>query len=594
MTIGYIFDPVTRVRTRAGSNAFTYSDGEEIEIRLLNAIERAKDLSAASEELANEIVDWPSEYHLSNTRHNLLRPISIGPKHRVLELGCGCGAMTRYLGETGATVVAVEGSKRRAQIAASRCRDLPNVTIYCDNLINFHCDEKFDFVTLIGVLEYSPKFIEANDPVARCLGHAQSFLNIDGALILAIENQLGLKYFNGCLEDHVGIPYYGINDLYGDANPVTFGRHELSEKLGAAGFPTQEFFYPFPDYKLPRLILSEEALSDARLNLADLLTHSSGRNYPETHHRAFAENLAWRALIRNRLVPDLANSFLVIACMSHPNQRKIEWLAKMYSRGQRQPCYQIESIISADPTGDLVVRKRKLFPSTTEQANTWLDHVVADSTYLSGNLFLLKIHEAMAREAIITDLAAVFKPWLELLLDRATAYRDGAHVLPGHCIDCIPANLIESSTGELHYFDAEWVSRSAIPLSWVVIRGTVDSIHRSLGNKSLKTETYRSFISKIATGSGINLVERDFSIAAEWESRLSHLCHADSESAHALSRIFDEPLHLLDRFRPDLEYQLNRHEIEIMRIKNTFSWRVTAPLRVTWNLLFRVHKGEAQ
>jgi SAM-dependent methyltransferase len=594
MTNDSIFDPANKVHGRQGSETFTYSDGEEVEVRLQNAIERARDLSTVSEELANEIVDWPSEYHLSCTRHNLLRPIGIGPNHKVLELGCGCGAMTRYLGETGATVVAVEGSKRRAQIAASRCRDLPNVTIYCDNLINFHCDEKFDFVTLIGVLEYSPRFIESNDPVARCLIHAQSFLNIDGALILAIENQLGLKYFNGCLEDHVGIPFFGINDLYGDANPVTFGRHELSEKLGTAGFHAQEFFYPFPDYKLPRLVLSEEALSDSTLNLADLLVHNSGRNYPETHHRAFAENLAWRALIRNRLVPHLANSFLVIARMSHPSQRKIDWLAKMYSRGRRQPCYQIESIISAAPTGHLVVRKRKLFPDATERANTWLDHVVADSTYLPGNLFLVKIHEAMAREASITDLAALVKPWLELLLARATTDKDGALILPGNFIDCIPANVIESPTGDLHYFDAEWVSRTNIPLSWVLIRGIVDCVHRSLGNRSVKMETYRSFISKIASNSGISLDERDFSIADEWESRLSNLCHADSESAHALSRKFDEPLYLLDRFRPDLEYQLNRHEIEIMRIKNTFSWRVTAPLRVVWNLLFRVHKGEAQ
>jgi len=107
-------------------------------------------------------------------------------------------------------------------------------------------------------------------------------------------------------------------------------------------------------------------------------------------------------------------------------------------------------------------------------------------------------------------------------------------------------------------------------------------------------ETYRSFISKIASNSGINLDKRDFSIADEWESRLSNFCHADSESAHTLSKILDKPLYLIDRFRPDLEYQLKRLEIEISRIKNTFSWRVTAPLRVAWNLLFRLLKGGTQ
>ena len=57
MTNDYIFDPATRVHGRQGSETFTYSDGEEVEVRLLNAIERARDLSTASEELANEIVE---------------------------------------------------------------------------------------------------------------------------------------------------------------------------------------------------------------------------------------------------------------------------------------------------------------------------------------------------------------------------------------------------------------------------------------------------------------------------------------------------------------------------------------------------------
>ena len=580
----YTLDSQNGIWHRVGYLSIEYSDGDETENQLLSKLKQCVDVSAQSAELLNCVDDWPSDYHFNPARHNLLRFFEIGPKHAVLELGCGCGAMTRYLGETGATVVAVEGSKRRAQIAALRCRDLQNITIYCDNLIDFVYEEKFDFVTLIGVLEYAPKFIKSSDPVKTCLDYVRSFLKEDGALVLAIENQLGLKYFNGCLEDHVGIPFYGINDLYGSTDPVTFGRHTLSEKLSSAGFSAKEFFYPFPDYKLPGLILTEEALRDTRLNVADLLIHNTGRNYPETHHRAFAEDLVWRLAIKNQLVPDLANSFLVLAHMKQPNRHKTDWLARMYSRGRRRSCYQIESVISANSSNQLVVQKWKLFPAAPAQEDGWLDHVVTNTDYLPGNLLIVNIHDAMAREANIAELAACFAPWLNFLLDRATSNNDGMRILPGNFVDCIPSNLIESPTGELSYFDAEWVSNNPVPLGWVVIRGITYSVIGCLENNSLKKQTYRSLISKVAGSSGINLDDSDFAVAHQWESRLVNSCHSNAKNTPTLSSIYDEPLHLVGRFRPNLKSELDWHQKELSRVKNTFSWRVTAPLRVAWNL----------
>jgi 16S rRNA A1518/A1519 N6-dimethyltransferase RsmA/KsgA/DIM1 with predicted DNA glycosylase/AP lyase activity len=59
--------------------------------------------------LRKKITDWPTEYHFSRQRHCLLRPLNIQAGEDVLELGCGCGAMTRYLGEIGAIVDSIEG-----------------------------------------------------------------------------------------------------------------------------------------------------------------------------------------------------------------------------------------------------------------------------------------------------------------------------------------------------------------------------------------------------------------------------------------------------------------------------------------------------
>lgn len=584
----YVHDLITNVWKRVGSDKFPYSDGDEVENRLLRIIEGAIDISTSSEELARAIVDWPTEYHLSTTRHNLLRPFAIGAEHKVLELGCGCGAMTRYLGETGATVVAVEGSMRRSQIAASRCRDLPNVTVYCDNLIDFSAPLEFDFVTLIGVLEYSPIFIQGPDPIDTCLRHARSMLNADGALVLAIENQLGLKYFNGCSEDHVSIPYYGINGLYKCHDPVTFGRYALAKILTEAGLLEHEFYFPFPDYKLPGLIVNEVALRERCLNLADLLIPHTGRCYPETHHRAFAEDLAWCSVIDNSLLADLANSFLVLARHSNATTPRTAWMAKMFSRGHRRPCYQIESSIEQTNDGTLIVRKSRVFPDAAGNASLWLRHAVSDSDYLPGKLCIARVHRAMAREAGMDELAACFAPWLNFLLSRTTTDSSGDYWLPGNFVDCIPANMIETNAGELHYFDAEWSSETPIPLSWIVIRGVIYSLSGCLENSMLLNETYRKFTTGIAKRNHINLSLANFTVADQLERQLVEECHADHHSIPRFSDFLDNPLFLtvrLAQHSTDYQRSLAWHQTELARVKRTVSWRITMPIRVTWNIL---------
>lgn len=588
-------DSDLRLWERVGATSLAYSDGDAIESRLLAVLKNALDVSSSSPEISAAIQDWPSEYHFSPVRHNLLRPFTFKPSHHILELGCGCGSITRYLGETGATVVSVEGSQRRAAIAAERCRDLPNVSIYRDNIAEFQSLDKFDFVTLIGVLEYAPKFIGTDDPIGTCLRHAKSFLKDDGVLILAIENQLGLKYFNGCNEDHLGIPYYGVNDLYGKNEPVTFGRHVLTERLKEAGFQFPEFHFPFPDYKLPGLILSEAGLCDDRLNVADLLIHNTGRSYPETHHRAFAEDMTWRVVTENRLLADLSNSFLIVAGQDSA-PRQADWLAKMYSRGRRNPCYQVASSIERCADQTLIVRKQHLFHQDTNNKNTsqnssWLQQVVTDSHYLAGTLCLEKIHRAMARESGIDELARCFAPWLNFLLTRSMTDDAGQRWLPGDHVDCIPANVITSTAGDLSYFDAEWVSATQIPFGWVVIRGIVYSLSDCLENTALQSMTYRQFITQIAQRNKIFLNDADFAVADRDESRLIEQCQADQASTPRLADFIDTPLFLtvcLANRSPDSRHSLAWHQAELARIKKTVSWRITAPLRVFWNIGLRL------
>lgn len=240
--------------------SFSYSDGETEELNLLALMERVSDRSSSSDELRREKGSWVNEYHCSPLRHNLLRHISFRKEASVLELGAGCGAITRQLGEYGLRVTAVEGSPLRAHIARKRCEDLSNVTVYAGNFSEIEYSDKYDYVTLIGVLEYSRQFVSAPDPIQHALEHARSLLKEDGVLIIAIENQLGLKYFCGYSEDHSGINYQGVEDRYGKDSVVTFGRLELQQRLKSAGFSATAFNYPYPDYKLPKFVLTESGV----------------------------------------------------------------------------------------------------------------------------------------------------------------------------------------------------------------------------------------------------------------------------------------------------------------------------------------------
>jgi len=290
---------------------FDYSDGEASEKKLYKILSTAKDLSSTSVELESQIVDWPTEYHLSGVRSNLLRPLNLDGVVRVLELGCGCGSITRYLGEQdGIHVDAIEGSPTRAGLAALRCRDLANVSISTANFNEIKVPENYyDLVLFIGVTEYAGRFSEQNSDEAALadlleLGKRASSKN--GAVIIAIENRLGLKYLLGASEDHYGVPFVGIDHYPKSTGIRTYSRDEWIEHT--ANFKKARFLYPFPDYKLPTMLVNETSMSE----LGESAEPIRSRDYLKTFDLGEDEYRAWQGLAQAGTLAQHANSFLIV------------------------------------------------------------------------------------------------------------------------------------------------------------------------------------------------------------------------------------------------------------------------------------------
>lgn len=585
MTHTYTFDAIRRIWLRPATPSMPYSDGDDAESYLLSVLRNAKDVSSTSPEMAAAIRDWPSEYHLSPIRHNLLRLLELGPAHRVLELGCGCGAITRFLGESGATVVAVEGSMRRAEIAAERCRDLSNVKVYCDNLIEFGTDEKFDYVTLIGVLEYAPQYIDSKAPTGACLNQARSFLKEDGVLVLAIENQLGLKYFNGCAEDHTGIPYFGIHGLYGSDTPITFGRCELKSRLIAAGFGSTTFYYPFPDYKIPNLILTDECLNHPNFHPADLFHRIYSRDYTGSTRRSFHESLAWRPLIRNGLLPELANSYLVLARKSDTNTAQSNWLARLYST-ERLPTFATETVFQLEGD-DIFVTKQPLFPQTPQHnlaGSLHIQHQPPPRTpYVPGRLYAAELQNIMARGGNLADVAKWAAPWVKHLATKTTQGLT-TRELPGEWLDAIPANFVLDSSDNLVLIDVEWRAAEPIPLAWVLARGFIYTLSNCPPSPAIVNLTFRDLINQVLRQlKQPELAYTDYQQAAVLEDALQNTVYGRRVKAPRFAELIER--RVISCISPPTITEENiALSREIDRIKSTASWQITKPLRLIANL----------
>ena len=268
-----------------------YSDGA-IEDEIL-AFVRDNPPSAYEEYIAKR-KNWAVLYHLSYIRQNILAGVGISKDD------------TGKLCEKAMSVTCVELSKKRSEINAFRNRDMDNLKIYVGNFetVEPHLGE-FDVVTLIGVFEYGRSYIHSEEPYKDFLKIALRHLKPGGRLYIAIENRLGLKYFAGCKEDHVGRNFEGIEGYTTTNGAVTFSRGEFEHLFSDCGISSYRFMYPYPDYKFPMQIFSDERLPKTGELTMNLM------NMDQSRYMLFDEAKAYDSIAGTDYFKTFSNSFLI-------------------------------------------------------------------------------------------------------------------------------------------------------------------------------------------------------------------------------------------------------------------------------------------
>jgi O-antigen biosynthesis protein len=448
-----------------------YADGAESAV--LAALRAARDVSAGSTELSALVRTWETAYHFSPARLGLLAPLRITPGLRVVDLGCGSGVLSRALGEAGASVLGIEGVPDRAEAARERCRDLADVRIVSSTLADGLTGAgPFDLALVCGVLEY-------NDPFAL-LPAVVGSLAEDGVVVLAIENQLGLRYLLGGVEDHHDKAWVGLTDYPGTKRgPRTWTRRTLHGLLAGAGLTAQRWLLPYPDYKLPRVVLDEAAFRYGP-DLVEKLVRDPLQGSFGGNDAAVSGRITHRLAMAEGIGPVVAPSFLVVAARSpaalaNVVEPGLAWLIS----GARRPVWRRTRKLTEDLTLQTV-------HSGLGDTGSWLrqEHLVTEPLR-PGRAMDTYLLDAMRRHDV-GELARLLGLWRQTCLtqarpvdqaDLAHAYlphRPDVPVLPPDHLDVHPGNLIIAPDGTVTRVDREWHAGHGVDAELVMLRALLE------------------------------------------------------------------------------------------------------------------------
>lgn len=374
---------------------------------MLRALMSARDRADMSDELAQAASSWALRCHLGRERGHLLRPLALPAEAKVLEVGAGCGAVTRSLGEACGIVDALEPVPDRARLARLRTQDLDSVEVMVGTVDDLPLEPVYDVAVLVGVLEY----VDGPDPLrARVdfLRKVAARVRPFGHVVCAIENRFGVAFLCGQPEEHTHRLFDGLEDYPAGEKVRTFGRRDLEALFATAGLRPQTL-HVMPDYRFPRLVFSDALLAGPGRPLAWRVPSFPSLTSLQ-RSRLADERRVWRGLVENGLGGDFANSFLVVAGVGGPAQL---WPAgqeaAIYSSGRRT-CWITEARVHAAHASEpRTLARRRLRPDPIQSASR-IRQSVGESEVVPG-VQLTELMCASGDDA----LRALMHRWRELV-----------------------------------------------------------------------------------------------------------------------------------------------------------------------------------
>ncbi len=456
-----------------------YNDGD-VEDELLKYYKDGKEIDFFGDGI------W---YLTTDIRSNILEWYPFQKTDSILEVGSGSGTMTSILCDRAGKVTSIEGSKRRAEITYERNKKYKNLEVIAGNYGDFSLKGKYDYIVLIGVFEYAKRFFPNKDAFVFFLETMKRNLKKDGKVLIAIENRYGIKYWAGAKEDHLLKPYVGLEG-YESTDIGTFGKAEFVKLINRVGFSKYKFYYPFPDYKLPEVIYSDDRLPELGevMKIPIYLYNSKSQ---------FEIYSVLRGLRSNDIIDFFANSYIVEFGFE---DCKISDIDLVKYQNSRKKGFKISTVIKKDvgviKKGLSDVSKKHLerhynIHKRARKNNLEICDVKKDkgsyiSDYIYGQNFSTYIGELLEDQKfdkIVEEIDKLYnfmkgfcikKKFTEPITGGLNKlYKSETFIPKMSLMDFNSSNIIISKNGYI-LVDQEWVSEREIPLDYMISNSLYD------------------------------------------------------------------------------------------------------------------------
>lgn len=249
----------------------------------------------------------------TDIRQNIVNWYDFKEDGKVLEIGLQDGKITEFLASKLRSVVSIEVDKEQYTLAKELFSTKENVELKNINLVdykdnfNFANSEKFDYVVAVTSMDRIALFTKQNDKLEALtllINISQSLLKETGKLIVAVDNKFAIRNFSGAtysLEEN------SFDSITGKNNNITlYSKKELKECIKNTKMPYCKFYYPFPDYKLPNIIFSDEYLPNENHTKMKYLIY-----YMPQDTLVFDEMEALREIAKENMIDFFSNSYLI-------------------------------------------------------------------------------------------------------------------------------------------------------------------------------------------------------------------------------------------------------------------------------------------
>ena len=355
-----------------------------------------------------------------------------------------------------------------------------NISKYIKNQnidIEPKASQKYDYVILVGVLEKANK--EEN------FRKAVSYLKEDGKLLIAENNKFGIKNWNGKRDLTGSLDYREITRTYNSNEAGLLSKNEIKQLLLKENIKNYKFYYLFPDYNLPNLIVTDEY----RLTEEDISRNFE--SYEEGELVNFNENLALTEIVKEdpEQVKFFVNSFLIEA-----SKKEIENNIKYISfTNYRKKEYRISTIltddyaikksasIDADKHIQNISENLKFFPKEQAKVIEVFEDGNLKSKFIKENLRLdLEFQKISNYDEFLLE----FNKYKNVVYQNVLEYNEIKDKLPEELktynllskmkfqehsfIDMLPKNCFKVND-EYLFFDQEWCE-NYYPVEYIIYR----------------------------------------------------------------------------------------------------------------------------